>query len=344
MDGFKDTSVNHDVEVPKGEREKLNPKDATSIPSIDELSHDLNDVLGVEIPEEKPVVVDVGKDGIGDDSGTITLDDGTVVTMPERPGPGPVYLENHDNTDDNGKTYRTEDGDRVPNNTYELDGSVYKTDDNGNIYSIDGKLQPNETYVLNGNVYTTDDKGRIVSCEATPERSPENSRDIEAQRKAGGEDRKENDQGGHIVSRDMNGDSGDGNLIAMDSKINQSDYKRMENDIKSALDDGKEVTTKTEMTYSDDSERPDTITVTVTADGEQTVYKFDNNLDGELRNDVPENGKAEVQEELNDTNGEISSIKEEYDENGNLKETTVTITYTDENGATHRTKVYIEGE
>ena len=228
--------------------------------------------------------------------------------------------------------------------TYVLDEVTYKTDDNGNIYSIDGKLQPNTTYELNGNVYTTDDNGRIISCEAKPVRSPENPRDNEAQRQAGGEDRRSNDQGGHIVGRDMNGDGGIGNLVAMDSKINQSDYKRMENDIKAALDEGKDVTTKTEMTYSGDSERPDKIIVTVTVDGKDTVYKFDNNLDGSLRDEVPENGKETVQDRLDETGGEISSIKEEYDEDGNLVETTVYITYKGEDGTNYRTSVVIENQ
>ena len=131
----------------------------------------------------------------------------------------------------------------------------------------------------------------------------------------------------------MNGDGGIGNLVAMDSKINQSVYKRMENDINIALDGGKDVTTKTEMTYTDDSERPDRLTATVTADGKDTVYKFDNNLDGSLRDEVPENGKETVQDRLDDTGGEISSIKEEYDEEGNLVETTVYITYKGEDGS-----------
>lgn len=244
--------------------------------------------------------------------------------------------------DDNGKQYRTDDGRWVPDNTYVLDEITYKTDDNGNIYCIDGKLQPNTTYELNGNVYNTDDKGRIISCEAKPVRSPENSRDNDAQRESGGEDRKPDDQGGHIVGRDMNGDSGIGNLVAMDSKINQSDYKRMENDIKAALDEGNDVTTKTEITYSGDSERPDNITVTVTADGKDTVYKFDNNLDGSLRNEVPENGEKTVQDKVNETGGEISSIKEEYDGNGNLVETIVYITYKGEDGSNYRTSVVIE--
>lgn len=272
-----------------------------------------------------------------------------------------VSLDNIDNTDDssldayvsdvsdelcddNGKQYRTKDGGLIPNSIYVLDGVTYKTDDNGNIYSIDGKRQPNTIYKLNGNVYTTDGNGRIIICKAKPVRSPENPRDNDAQRQAGGEDRRPNDQGGHIVGRDMNGDGGIGNLVAMDSKINQSDYKRMENDIKIALDEGKDVTTKTEMAYNGDSERPDRITVTVTADGKDTVYKFDNNLDGSLRDEVPENGKETVQDRLNETGGEISSIKEEYDEEGNLVESTVYITYKGEDGTNYRTSVVIENQ
>lgn len=217
-------------------------------------------------------------------------------------------------------------------------------DDNGTVYLKDGELEPNTTYELNGNTYTTDEQGRIIRCEATPKRSTENPRDVNAQLQAGGEDRRSSDQGGHIVGRDLNGDGGAGNLVAMDSKINQSDYKRMENDIKATLDEGKDVTVTIDISYSGDSKRPDTITATVTADEVKTVYKFDNNLDGGLKDEVPENGKDAVQEELNDTNGEISSIKEEYNENGELTETTVNITYTDENGTNHRTKVYIDAE
>lgn len=218
-------------------------------------------------------------------------------------------------------------------------------DDNGRQYRTEeGKLLPNNTYELNGNVYTTDDHGRIIRCEATPKLSPENPRDLGAQQEVGGEDRRPTDQGGHIVGRDMNGDSGIGNLIAMDSKINQSDYKRMENDIKADLEEGKEVTTTTEITYSDDSDRPDKITVTVTSDGKVTVYKFDNNLDGSLMDDVPENGKEDVEELLNKTNGEISSITKEYDENGNLVATTVYITYKDENGNNRRVSIEFSSE
>jgi hypothetical protein len=217
-----------------------------------------------------------------------------------------------------------------------------QTDDNGDVYMVDGKQKPNITYKLNGSVYTTDNQGRIIRCEAKPQRSPENPRDNEAQRNAGGTDRRPNDQGGHIVGRDMNGDGGAGNLVAMDSRINQSDYKRMENDVKAALDEGKDVTMNTTITYEGDSKRPDKIVVTVTIDGEKRVYKYDNNLDGSLKGEVPENGKDAVQAELDDTNGQISSIKEIYDKNGDLVETVVNITYTDQDGINHRSRVVID--
>ena len=308
---FQESFRPDDIKVPEvGER--MEQREQPSVPTLDDLKSKLEDIFKAEMPDGVSMKEDISETNPLEESNprSVILDDGTVVTLPDA------------------KTYE----------------NVSKTDDNGTVYLKDGELEPNTTYELNGNTYTTDEQGRIIRCEATPERSPENPRDVNAQLQAGGEDRRPSDQGGHIVGRDLNGDGGAGNLVAMDSKINQSDYKRMENDIKAALDEGKDVTVTTDISYSGDSKRPDTIIVTVIADEVKTVYKFDNNLDGGLKEEVPENGKDAVQEELNDTNGEISSIKEEYNENGELTETTVNITYTDENGTNHRTKVYIDAE
>ena len=118
---------------------------------------------------------------------------------------------------------------------YVSDISGVLHDDGGAIYCRHGKLIPNLSYALNGYRYMTDGKGRIVTCEAKPKITPENLRDFGAQRQVGDIYRRPNDQGGHIISRDLNGFGGLGNLVAMDSKINQSDYKRMENEIKSLL-------------------------------------------------------------------------------------------------------------
>lgn len=218
-------------------------------------------------------------------------------------------------------------------------------DDNNNEYSADGKLLPNTTYILNGNKYRTDEKGRIISCEYTPHLTPENSRDNAAQVAAGGENRKSGDQGGHIVGRDIGGDAGLGNLVAMDSRINQSDYKLMEKAMKDALEEGKIVNVKTVLEYSGDSKRPDKIITTVTVEGKETVYTFDSNLDGclidKLKETCTESDIETVQSVLDDKKGQISSTKEEFDEKGNLVKTTVRITYVRENGKNDRVEVVI---
>ena len=295
-----------DIKMPEI-KEHIEQRDHPSVPTMDDFKKKLEDIFKVETPDSASMKEHMQEES---DPRSVTLDDGTVVILPDT------------------KTYE----------------NMTKTDDNGTIYLKDGKLKPNTTYELNDNTYTTDDQGRIIHCEAHPEKSPENPRDINAQIHAGGEDRRPSDQGGHIIGRDLSGDGGSGNLVAMDARINQSDYKRMENDIKASLDEGKDVTVTIDISYSGDSKRPDIITVTVITDGVKTVYKFDNNLDGGLKDEIPENGKKAVQEELNDTNGEILSIKKDYDENGELIQTTVNITYTDENGTNHRNKVYIDAE
>lgn len=326
--------------------------------SMEDLRSRLDEVLPIPSDDSGKVDESQTQDSIEQYPQKVTLDDGTVVTLPSLPNPILHDAEIGDSKaaqtsemdasiwDDNGKPYMTDEGSYIPNNTYEIDGTVYKTDDRGEIYSADGKLYPNDIYELNGNIYTTDENGRIIDVQAKPTFAPENARDSDAQKNAGSDDRREGDQGGHIVGRDMGGDGGEGNLVAMDSKINQSDYKRMENDIKRALDDGKEVTTHTEISYSGDSNRPDIIKVTVTADGKETIYIFDNNIDGSLREKVVEVGGKDaaetVQSVLDETGSEISSVKEEYGENGNLVKVTVNVTYTDEDGKSQRTRVVID--
>ena len=74
------------------------------------------------------------------------------------------------------------------------------------------------------------------------------------------------------------------------------------------------------------------------------MFRFDNNLDGSLRDEVPESGKEIVQDRLKETGGENSSVKEEYEEDGTLAETTVYITYKGKDGVNYRTSVIIENQ
>lgn len=327
--GFEKLSDSVDTGIEKASQV---PEASDNILSMENLRSRLDVVIPIPSDDgDKNDEIQI-QDSVEQYSKEVTLNDGTVVTLPS--------------LDDDGKPYMTNEVKYIPNKTYEIGGTVYKTDDGGKIYSADGKLYPDDTYELNGNIYATDENGRIIDVQAKPTRTPENARDSDAQKDAGGNDRREGDQGGHIVGRDMGGDGGEGNLVAMDSKINQSDYKRMENDIKRALDDGKDVTTHTEISYSGDSERPDIVKATVMVDGKGTVYTFDNNMDGYLREKISEIGGKDAGEAvhsvLDETGGEVSSIKEEYDENGNLVKATINITYTDENGRTQRRK-YSQG-
>lgn len=228
---------------------------------------------------------------------------------------------------------------------YNYDMPLGLLDDNNVEYIDDGKLLGETTYTLNGNEYSTDEHGRIINCESTPTLSPETSRDIGAQINAGGDDRQVGDQGGHIVGRDLGGDPGLGNMSAMDSRINQSDYKRMENDIKRSLNNGDVVVMSTELEYSDTSERPDRIISKVDLNGLETIYTFDNNIDGSLFEKIQETcNKSDIEvvkDTITSTDGKISSIKEEFDSEGNSIKTTVNITYQGEEGRNYRRQVVI---
>jgi hypothetical protein len=64
-------------------------------------------------------------------------------------------------------------------------------------------------------------------------------------------------------------------------------------------------------------------------------------LKEKLEKTCSENDIKVIEKRIDRTNGEISSIKEEYDGKGNLDKTTVSITYIGEDGKNHRTQVEI---
>ena len=224
------------------------------------------------------------------------------------------------------------------NITFYDKGIEYTTDDNGNIYKQDGKLLANENYTVNDNTYITDENGRIVDCVANPVYTENGSRNIKEQCEAGGMDRRENDDGGHLVARILGGAEGIENLVAMRSTINRGDYKSMENEISKAVQDGKDVKMKIHLEYEGESTRPDKITVEDCIDGKKTIRFFDNEEGSEdLLNIVQEKISKEDFEELKweieDRKEEgpqvsITSLKVELQEDG--KESKVSVTILDE--------------
>lgn len=122
------------------------------------------------------------------------------------------------------------------------------------------ELTRNDNYEANGYKYKTDDRGRITRCEGTLELQ-NNKANQAHQRKAGGEDRLEEDDGGHLIARRFNGSEKIDNIVAMDKHLNRGEYKKMENEWDKALKDGKTVETDIRLKYKGDSQRPDKIFV-----------------------------------------------------------------------------------
>lgn len=229
-----------------------------------------------------------------------------------------------------------------PNTKIEINGKTYDTDDNGYIYKVDGyELLSNSEYTIDGVTYKTDDQGRIISCVGNATSTPEGERDNKAQAIAGGEDRKPGDQGGHILARIFGGAKGIENMLAMrGTAINQSVYKRMENEIGKAIEEGKDVHVNVDVEYEGDSQRPSKIRVTYTIDGKETVVEYDNDegstdLLDSLDDKISESDSQDLKDEIQDANDDganmsVIAVKVEYDEDGNV--TKVTVTIRDENG------------
>lgn len=237
---------------------------------------------------------------------------------------------------------------REPNSTYEFNGNTYETDDNGQTYKKNGEILPNIEYTVNGNTYKTDEHGNKISCDSTPEYTEDGSRNMKEQKESGGEERQEDDDGGHIIARILGGAEGEENLVPMRRTINRGDYKRMENEIFKALQEGKKVTMHVDIEYDGDSSRPSKIRVEYTIDGKKTVCEFDNmegsaDLLDSLSDKISDEDYGRLKQMLEEMKEDgcdvaITSVKVEYDENG--KPTKVTVGILDESTGTKRYKEY----
>lgn len=150
-----------------------------------------------------------------------------------------------------------------------LDGPEEETEDDSNAhFETTYSLKPNENYEVNEYYYETDRYGRIVHCEGTL-RLEEGKRNTDHQRRAGGEDRLDSDEGGHLIARRFGGSEKIDNLVPMDSRLNRIEYKEIEDDWAENLEKGYVVDVKIKCVYSGGSARPDSFIVTYQiSDGE----------------------------------------------------------------------------
>ena len=82
-------------------------------------------------------------------------------------------------------------------------------------------------------------------------------RDPEMQKKAGGEDGRPTDEGGHIIGVRFQAPSDEGNVEAQDKNLNHSTYRIRENSWARSLDEGNQVMVSVETFHSNGSKRPD---------------------------------------------------------------------------------------
>jgi len=124
----------------------------------------------------------------------------------------------------------------------------------------DGKkaLKPNITYTTpEGYTYKTDDLGRIVSCEGTLQLG-DGKRKPYAQKTVGRDDRKDDDDGGHLIASIFKGSGDFDNLVPMNGNLNKGEWKILENDWAKALKENppRDVKVKIIPIYEGDSQRP----------------------------------------------------------------------------------------
>ena len=110
----------------------------------------------------------------------------------------------------------------------------------------------------NGYSYEKDDEERIILAEGDLHLG-QGVRDTSAQLKAGGEFRRDTDEGGHLIGSRFGGSGELNNLIAQNRFINRSAYKTFENAWADELESGNDVHVKIEPYYQEKTKRPHAI-------------------------------------------------------------------------------------
>jgi len=135
-----------------------------------------------------------------------------------------------------------------------------------NMLLADGRLKPNLKYQSCGYNYKTDKLGRICNYSGKL-KLQDGVRNKGAQVMAGGKDRLEGDDGGHLFASIFGGSGNSENLVAMNASINRGEYKRLENLWAKALAAGKKVSVDGQCIYEGQSTRPTKFIVSYIIDG-----------------------------------------------------------------------------
>ena len=164
------------------------------------------------------------------------------------------------------------------------EGNKCYTDDNGEVYRVDNDLVADNTYEINGYKYETDDQGRIVSAEGKLQlRNRDRLTIKDSLEDIGKGNEKETDNKGHIIADRFNGSNGLENIVAQDSVLNCGDYKNLETQLAKEVSAGKDVRMRVDLDYPGKSYRPDSFIVSYSINGEEFVKVFSNDPRGEVK-------------------------------------------------------------
>lgn len=154
-------------------------------------------------------------------------------------------------------------------------------------------------------------------------------RDTQAQRSAGGADRKNDDDGGHLIGTRFNGAPDSRNIDAQNANLNRSSYNQREKSWQNSINNGDKVYVNIETTKSNGSERPDAYmgySITEHPDGsrEWDAFSYQNTSKSEQElwnkeldafdNENPEPYSNSVEE--NDEDIELSRLDDENQSGG----------------------------
>ena len=131
--------------------------------------------------------------------------------------------------------------------------------------------EPNTRYIVDGNkIYDTDHLGRVVRVEATLKLDTLD-RNTYQQLKAGKQGI-DGDEGGHLIASILNGSGEKINLLPMNSNLNRSLWKKLENGWYKSLQEGKTVKVKIVPLYEGTDIRPHKFEVSYSFDNKGNFY------------------------------------------------------------------------
>lgn len=136
--------------------------------------------------------------------------------------------------------------------------------------------------VRNGYTYRIDVDNRTREVSGELHTTPAASRSRDAQRTAGGTDRRPTDHGGHYIAARFDGPTDAFNHFAQDANFNVGSYRVLENQWAKELGRGKHVFVSITPIYVGTLRRPDQLRVTFSINGQSDRRKFHNERQGKL--------------------------------------------------------------